>query len=278
MSPSLLYRQRMPLGFGIAPGPRQPAGGHPDYAVSPKRTRIEVVARVAAGQLAGLLPPGLALLGVPRMILDAHFLTELAWLGGRGYNILRVRIPATFASSEGPINGFFMPVLWESRADPIITGREEIGYPKLYAEIPPPRILGQDYHAEGSWDGFRFLEISATGLAEQPAPASTEAMQGVLLHKYIPRTGAPDESDADYITLSPAAGDKSRLLRRMAGSGCFRFHAARWQDLPTLHHVVNRLAEIEIEEVLAASVSFTEGGGDLSDQRILRRAADTAAS
>jgi hypothetical protein len=54
--------------------------------------------------------------------------------------------------------------MWENLADPIITGREEIGHPKLYAEIPELRIVQGAHHCAASWMGFKFLEMEVAAL------------------------------------------------------------------------------------------------------------------
>jgi hypothetical protein len=89
-----------------------------------------------------------------------------------------------------------LAVMWENLADPIITGRGEIGQPKLYAEIPELRRIDDVYHCEASWMGFRFLDLRVTELAELigetiPAPQ----MDGTLMLKYVPRTCAWGEAD-----------------------------------------------------------------------------------
>ena len=46
-------------------------------------------------------------------------------------------------------------VLWENLTDPIITGREELGYPKIYGELPEPRHLNDTISCSASWLGTR---------------------------------------------------------------------------------------------------------------------------
>jgi hypothetical protein len=95
--------------------------------------------------------------------------------------------------------------MWENLADPIITGRGEIGQPKLYAEIPGLRAVGASYHCEASWMGFRFLDVRVT---ERPASTHESnpgpAMQGTLMLKYVPRTGAWGDADICQVSFTPA--------------------------------------------------------------------------
>jgi hypothetical protein len=47
---------------------------------------------------------------------------------------VEVLIPATFRGELDVVEGDFVAVMWESLAEPIIPGREEIGLPKLFAD------------------------------------------------------------------------------------------------------------------------------------------------
>src|SRR5262245_29396614 len=79
------------------------------------------------------------------------------------------------SANEIKSSGRFLAVMWENLADPIITGRGEIGQPKLFAEIPELRIVGGTYHCEASWMGFRFLDLQATELLEPVSETSARA-------------------------------------------------------------------------------------------------------
>jgi hypothetical protein len=55
------------------------------------------------------------------------------------------------------------------------------------------------------------------------------------------------------------------------GQGRFHFRRSEWEDLPTLYHIVNALADIELIELRAASLTMSEGSTDHSNQRIVGR-------
>jgi hypothetical protein len=48
-----------------------------------------------------------------------------------------------------------------------------------------------------------------------------------------------------------------------------KFHPATWQDLPTMYHVVNALADLPVLSPRAASIAITRGGKSYRDQRLL---------
>src|SRR5579883_2609363 len=132
-------RYRMPVVFGPAPGPRQKADGTP---WKPEETGtmscqwLAVSYLTRAAQLERLLPPGFALRGDPVLTVSLSFFDKLYWLAGRGYGIVIVDFPVTYNGRSEVIEGTFCPVLWEGIPDAILTGREELGFPKLFGDIP----------------------------------------------------------------------------------------------------------------------------------------------
>ena len=267
---------RMPTHFGPRTGPRQgPDGRKFDNINSPRTTRISLSFLSSSTQLEALLPPGFVLDGEPVVTISASYMTEIEWLAGRGYNTLGVSFPARFQGQEDDVSGSFLTALWENLADPIITGREELGFAKIYCELPPPTVLNGNYRLTASWMGFQFLEMQVSGLRQQSdaeirALTQNQASDGILHYKYMPRTGEWGTADIAYATLTPAAAPNQKIQEWRLGTGEARWQPARWEDMPTQYNIVNRLAELEMREVRGASLVRTVGGKDLSDQRILR--------
>src|SRR5829696_4846783 len=269
--PDRMYR--MPTHFGPSLGPRQkPDGTRWDGQDSPRATRVWASFLGDADALAALLPPDFRLDGRPVVTVEATCLTEIDWLAGRGYNTLGVRIPATYRGAEEEVSGSFLAVLWENRADPIITGREELGFAKVYAELSPFALAEDNRRVDcgAAWDGFRFLDLTVRELSVEPV-ADPGILPPPLLHfKYLPRTSERGVADACYATLTPAETPHRRILRRWSGQGTVQFHRATWEQLPTLVNVVNALADLPVREYVAAGMVESIGGKDLGDQRIIR--------
>ncbi|CAN5639897.1 hypothetical protein BH09PSE5_BH09PSE5_28130 [soil metagenome] len=72
---------------------------------------------------------------------------RLAWLAGPVYSLLGVKSPVRYTGGRDTVKGPFLRVLWESRVEPILTGREELGYPELYCEPPTARELHASAYA-----------------------------------------------------------------------------------------------------------------------------------
>ena len=266
-------RYRMPTHFGPSLGPRQRVDGSRwDGRDSPHATRVWVSYLTDAAALDALLPPRFELGERPLVTVDATYMTAIDWLAGRGYNTLGVRFPVRFHGDEETVDGSLLAVLWENRADPIITGREELGFAKVYGELPP-FALSDDGHqvaCQGAWDGFVFVDLTVRALALEAVADPGVPPPPTLHYKYVPRTGAPGEADACYATLTPVETPNRRVLRRWSGVGEVAFHEATWEQLPTLVNIVNALAALPVREYVGAGMIETVGGKDLGDQRIVR--------
>jgi acetoacetate decarboxylase len=266
---------RMPTHFGPAPGPRQlPDGIAADPHAHPKRLTVSASFLTDAEKLERHLPAGFSLVGEPVVTIDFHYLTQIDWLAGRGYTMVHVSWPARFEGKEDAATGKFLAAVWENLADPIITGRDEIGHPKLYAEVPPPRCFGAEHICEASWMGFRFLEIGVSSdedAASEVAPSPQSARSdGTLMLKYTPRTGDWGQAELCQVTLTPLHDPYVKVERRHAGRARLRFNACTWSDLPTMAHVVNALAALPIVEMRGGAVVHAHGGKPYRDQRVLR--------
>jgi len=262
---------RMPTHFGPAPGPRQiPAEANADPTRSPRKKVISTSFLTDGSALERHIPERFALAGEPVVTVEFHYMTDIDWLAGRGYTMIHVWWPVIFKGEQDQVVGRFLAVMWENLADPIITGRGEIGQPKLFAEIPELRIVDGTYHCEASWMGFRFLDLQVTELIEPAAETSPRAqMEGTLMLKYVPRTGAWGEADICQVSFTPDLTPDLTVESRKEAEGSVIFHRAAWQDLPTMYHVVNALAGLPVLSSHGASITTTRGGKSYLDQKIL---------
>lgn len=271
--PGKMYR--MPTHFGPSLGPRQGVDGR-RYACkdTPKTTKYSVSFLTNREQLEDLLPERFELRAEPVVTVETVYITEIEWLAGRGYNILGVSFPAIFNGKEDHVVGNFLTVLWENLADPIFIGREELGYAKIYCEIPEPRVCQGETHIIAGWLGFKFMDLKLKNMKqlsmeELKASGSEVANDGILQYKYIPRTGEWGTADVSHAVLNPSASNEV-VKERWEGEGTVQFHQANWEDLPTMFHIVNTFHDLEIKEYRGASMVKAVGGKDISDQRIIR--------
>ncbi|MGD9710615.1 MAG: acetoacetate decarboxylase family protein [Thermomicrobiales bacterium] len=269
----------MPTTFGVAGGPRQ-APGHDDFHEGPiKFTRHVVRFEGREEQISPLLPAGLSVRGKTVVNFQFFCLRDIPWLAGRGYNLLSMLIPVRHSSASGEtVDGMYQAVMWENLGDPIITGREQLGHPKLYAQLPEPRHWNGKTYIRASWEDFTFAELELSCTEEPDARWLAGIMEGngvgIISHKYIPRSGEWDKADADYLTLSPMPSggnlrDPQPMPSIQKGTGKIKFNVPDWQDMPTQYHIVRQLAALD--QIVPLDAFIMEGTIylDFYDQRIL---------
>ena len=181
-------RYRMPVVFGPSISPRQMPDGEPADMSTAKVTTAGVRFLTDPERLDRLLPPGFTLDGDPVVTVEFMCLDQLEWLGGRSYRIAMVHYPARFQGRQDTARGPFLSVLWENRTDCCLTGREEVGYAKIFADIFPPAITPDERRYLASADGQAIVEMSIQNLVEQ-APPAPPTHDGILHYYYVPKIG-----------------------------------------------------------------------------------------
>jgi acetoacetate decarboxylase len=166
--------------------------------------------------------------------------------------------------------------MFEDLTDSIISGREELGFPKLFSDIDVQR-QEQSYSATTRWRDTVWGEITLTGLEEQkdkPTKNLESIDQGLLVHRYMPSVGkdakgTPGAEYAVFVDLVEESQIVPTKIKRVlkATQGDIQIVEKGWKELPTLHHIVSRLAEIPVYDVIEAKVVEGEGVMDMSTAR-----------
>ena len=271
-------RYRMPTVFGPAIGPRQ----HPDGRMwTPEETGtmnadwMRVAYRTDPAKLAKLLPPGFELRGEPILSVSCAWFRNLYWLAGRGYGILSLDFPVTYRGKDEVLEGNFCPIIWEGRPDAILTGREELGFPKMFAEFPE---IARDEAAgtascSAGWMDHTFFEIALTDLIEEAnpikvLPGSSGGPQ--LYYKYMPRTspGGCEGADVSYVTTGAPKGSTAANIimddfdyRRWTGKGEVKWSTATFEQVPLQFKMINTVADLDILEVVEVELVTFSGPG-----------------
>jgi hypothetical protein len=210
-------------------------------------------------------------------------LDNLEWLGGKGYSHFGLYIHGIqhTTASGGTVTGTYLPVLFENLADPILSGREELGFPKLFAELNLKKDHS-NWTLDAGWMSSKFCSMSLSGLQETSAtdgaaPALSPPLpkdEGLLFHKYVPATGSTGskergQADVEYTAFLPGEEDAKTVEKKIertlkASAAEISFDALDWKALPTLHHIVERLKEVPVYEVVEAKVVEGTGVSDVS--------------
>ncbi len=184
------------------------------------------------------------------------------WLAGGGYNLIGVNGSAVFQGEKDRLSGSYCLVMWENLTDPILTGREIQGIPKVYADIPDHTVVDGVWRACASLRGHKIVDLTLRGLQ----PLSTVEVKALeksaregnwMGWKYIPKTGGPgaEISEATLFPTSPT------FEKGWIGSGEVVWNRLTWEQNPTQFHIVNALERLPILEYRWAGVLI--GSSDL---------------
>lgn len=275
LNKNALYR-RMPLSFGPPPGPRQDCNGWARGMGKPTYKTSYITFKTHKSYLSTLLPTENFLINTKGSWATATFsvsrLENLDWLGGRGYSFFGLYIhevvyTASLNSSTDTKNGDdttrqelkgnFLPILFENKPDPIITGREELGFSKMFATLDEGATPATSFALSAGWEGTEFCHFSLEDLVKDPAAESV--LQTPLLHyKAVPSSKAKGDVDGEYVTTYPALPVAEGERRWRAGRGEIKFTDLQGEELesafPTLVNIVEGLRNIKIVEVVGAGV------------------------
>lgn len=276
---------RMPIQFGPMPGPRQNHQGTARNALESTFTTASIKFKTSRTVLQNLFPPGdkKYRFKSPGTIAYASFsqttLNKMEWLGGSGYSHLGLYIHGVeYTKSNGDIvSGTYMPILFESLTDPIVSGREELGMPKLYSAIDIYRGA-ESYRVNTSWQGsqwgnFRLEGLKpVTDLSNVTGKISGEDDDGILVYRYVPKVGRANKGIAadEHAVFVPYKEDMPQPVTQrvwQANRATFKIDALDWDCLPTLHHVIDRLQELPVYEVVGGKVVEGVGVPDVGAAR-----------
>jgi hypothetical protein len=203
----------------------------------------------------------------------------MTWLGGGGYSHCGLYIHGVnYTKRDGSkIFGTYLAVLFENLADPIITGRDELGMPKLFCDISA-QVQGNEASIALAWRGALFADIKVSGLSTPPPPPAESAApaqrmpgppppppeQGQFAYRYVPAVGQPGKTDAEYAVFIPNPKPTSEPEILTTATASAKFDARDWHSLPTIHNVAKGLADLPIYGVEEAKVVRAQGVSDVS--------------
>lgn len=127
------------------------------------------------------------------------------FMAGGGYRLASVSVAAQFDGKDGHQEGDYVLVMPENSTLPIITGREWLGMPKIFADISSIREKDGHLRCEASlWGHLLFGIDVAPPLMEQnivtrKAAAIQSSKRPAFGYKYIAALNGPP--DADYPTI-----------------------------------------------------------------------------
>jgi acetoacetate decarboxylase len=193
------------------------------------------------------------------------------WLAGYGYNLIGINASVVFNGEKDKLAGFFTLVMWENLTDPILTGRECQGIPKIYADIPDHSVIAGQWRVNASHFGHKILDIAMDDL-RVPTPeevkANEKAREGKenwMGWRYLPGVSGFGKTVSEA-TVFPS---ETVITEGWTGKGKIEWNRLAWEQNPTQFHIVNALADLPILEYLPAFV--TKGSTNLFVPDLLPR-------
>jgi len=247
----------MPAHFGPRPVSPKSSGRYRDV------TMMVVPFLTDRDRLAAYLP-------APYEVAESAVVTvtyacnrNVDWLAGRGYHLVGVSAEVVFRGEKETLEGNYTLVMWENLTDPILTGRELQGIPKIYADIEDHSVIAGEWHASASHFGNKILDMSVADLRAPTAEEvqayaqATEGRDNPMAWRYLPGVGGLGQSISETTTFPSA----TTLSETLVGEGRLDWNHLNWEQNPTQFHIVNALAELPVVAYLPAVVA--KGSVDL---------------
>ena len=202
------------------------------------------------------LPHPYELNGPPIVQVTYSMNRGITWLAGGQYNVIGLTIHANYVGETDKVSGDYALVLWENLTDPILTGRELQGIPKIYGDIEDHQTFNGVMRTSLSRWGKTLLEIEAADLTEME-PAKLERLRAdstsgrLLGWKYIPNeTGS--QPIVSYATEFPIT---SQYSRAWSATGRVQWHQQKWAENPTQAHIVNAMYSLPVKKIVSCTVT-----------------------
>jgi len=175
----------------------------------------------------------------------------LEFLAGNGYALATFQISSKFNGTMHQIAGDYIPVMFENQTMPILGGREYLGVPKIYADIPPIKLMSDGHiRCETSLGGHMMFGIELPPMKKQNSLVKTMATRQInsrswLAYKYIPSLDGPP--DADYPTVTRNDVKINHLW--MGKEGRIYFGSPTEGDIGLVMKVIEALKTLEVVKI-----------------------------
>ncbi len=225
--------------------------------------------RTSRDALAALLPLPFEPADEPVVTVHYSQCLKVQFLAGAGYNLIGVDLAAFFNGRQDQLAGNYSLVMWENLMNPVIRGRELLGVPKLFADVPDPSRIGDDWHVSASENDRLLLEMdilkprpqNETSVNQLNADQADKPMMG---WKYIPNIDGVGAA----LSQPTLIGRETHFSRAWKGEGRIRYgDDLTWETNPASVDIVEALKTLVVKEYLGGTVTF----GSMTITRALNR-------
>jgi acetoacetate decarboxylase len=237
-------------------GPRRARIGGIPYR---ERQTIALQYETDSEKISGVLPDCYEPADKPVVTIGFIYNDGVDFLAGRGYNIATVNVSTVFNGSRDNVEGSFSIVMYEDDTIPIIGGRENLGVPKIFADISRPKIYPDGkIRCEASLWGHLLFGIEVKPDRKQPE----EVIRGMnmnprgpplLGYKYIPSLEGPP--DAAYPIATPS--DVTYKEHWTGVEGRVYYGDPSHEDVSFNKAILDAVKSLEIKSILGVSRTYS---------------------
>ena len=231
--------------FLMGPFPENISTLHLEY---PKVTYYVLQYLTDPDAIAALLPQCYLPGKEPEVTIAFGYCEDLDFVPGGSYALASVMVSARFDGTRDHVEGNYILVMFENETWPIVTGREMLGVPKIYADIPAAAELPDNQvRCEASINGHLLLGIDLASVKKQNAIVQVAASRMInhrpwLAYKYIPCLDGPP--DADYPTICKS---DFKIKEFWAGkSGAIQFGSAGESEISRYSSLLTALKTLRL--------------------------------
>jgi acetoacetate decarboxylase len=239
------------------------------YKATQRATMLSMTFETDRAELERYVPEELEL-RAPEVQVALNQLTEINWLGGGKYNLVLVSVPARFNGKKGHVDAAYPLVVWENRTAPILTGREQTGVPKIFADIEDLHVYQPHYATSVSYEGNTFLSMQF----EAGGPITGEDLERAKLQlrsldligwRYIPKVGAPG-ADLSQLIHFP---QWMEVKKAYTGKGTLQWTELSVMQNPRQHHIIKAIASLPVKKIVHSVLAEGEVILDTTQARVL---------
>jgi hypothetical protein len=178
----------------------------------------------------------------------------LEFMAGGGYRLAAFEVAARFDGEEDHVEGDLILVELENQTWPILGGREDLGVPKLFADISPIRRLPDgSLKCEASMWGHLLFNLEIPPMKSQSGAVRLVANRRInsrpfLGYKYIPSLDGPPDAEYPTISYNDTKIDKLWLGK----SASIEFGKAGIEDIAHARHLLDALSTLIVSEPVQA--------------------------
>jgi len=204
--------------------------------------------------ISAMLPNCYKLGKEPQVTVLFGYNNGLDFMAGGGYILAAIQVSARFDGDKDHVEGDYILVMFENQAWPMICGREDLGIPKLYADISPIKVYPDGrLRCEASYWGHLLFSLELSPPRKQNRIVKLAANKIInsrpwLGYKYIPSLDGPP--DAEYPTISYNDTDINELW--FAKTGIVQFGNATSNEIGQVKILMDALKTLPVKQVKQA--------------------------